>query len=242
MVAFLDVYVLNIISYVILSILIKKFTNLKYLKSKDRQKIWTWRNTLCSLMHSIVTSVMVAASFIENPELLMNFTKTFKHYDCYLATITIPASTGYFTYDFVDIVWHDQFRQWEVLSHHVAISAALLLAHFYGYYGYLLCALALEINTVNLHLRRLLRMITVQYPAITRMNIHCNAFTTILFRGIFSFVLCYGFYGDDKITGFPAVLGTICFTVMIGTNIGIMYRIYQTDYAKACVCDDKLVT
>ncbi|KAI0223257.1 TLC domain-containing protein 2 [Lamellibrachia satsuma] len=82
----------------------------------------------------------------------------------------IAFSTGYFLYDFIDIIINKKILKfWEVLIHHVAVGGMF----FYNVIqcqciAYNVVALLAEINTIFLHTRKLLQAAgTTEKPILT---------------------------------------------------------------------------
>ena len=120
------------------------------------------------------------------------------------------------------------------------------MTYLQGYYGYSVCSMIIELNSINLHIRRLLRMLNFQLPLFTKINGYSTVITTIICRGYFSLHLLFAYLGDKKMNLITSVLGGCAIIVMLGTNVGISYRIYMTDYSNMKSNrknnDEKLVT
>ncbi|RHY27127.1 hypothetical protein DYB32_007027 [Aphanomyces invadans] len=78
-----------------------------------------------------------------------------------LAVICLSLSTGYFIYDFYDMVVGNLYvRAHGILVHHIMVTLCYVLAlHYKVAVPYLVVMLLLEINSVWLHARKLLSMV-----------------------------------------------------------------------------------
>ncbi|OQR87412.1 hypothetical protein ACHHYP_08874 [Achlya hypogyna] len=117
-----------------------------------------WLNTSVSLLHSLVSSCVSLA-------VLGYHGRGFFAIDWVLsspegAAATLCISTGYFLYDFYDLV---AYKLWlkapGILAHHIMVGACYGAAIVYGVgQCYLVVMLLLELNSVFLHARKLLSM------------------------------------------------------------------------------------
>ncbi|EQC27643.1 hypothetical protein SDRG_14553 [Saprolegnia diclina VS20] len=117
-----------------------------------------WLNTSVSLLHSILSSCVSLA-------VLSYHGRVFFDADWVLASpdgaiLPLAISTGYFLYDFYDLI---AYKLWlkapGILAHHIMVGACYASAIVYGVgQCYLVVMLLLELNSVFLHARKLLSM------------------------------------------------------------------------------------
>ncbi|OBS83591.1 hypothetical protein A6R68_22392 [Neotoma lepida] len=74
------------------------------------------------------------------------------------AVVLVAVSVGYFLADGVDMLWNQTLAQaWDLLCHHVVVVSCLSTAVLSGHYvGLAMVSLLLELNSICLHLRKLL--------------------------------------------------------------------------------------
>ncbi|XP_014676220.1 PREDICTED: TLC domain-containing protein 2-like [Priapulus caudatus] len=75
-------------------------------------------------------------------------------------------STAYFFYDFIDIIFGIGFiTHWEVCIHHIPVCIGMLYnVMCAGYIGYHAMVLSLEVNSVFLHIRKIMHMTQAYGP------------------------------------------------------------------------------
>nr|VZI27563.1 unnamed protein product [Spirometra erinaceieuropaei] len=90
------------------------------------------------------------------PELVQDPTVHITPYTYYLVCV----STGYFIYDAFDICWNRRFvKEVEVMLHHFAVVSAFMHNVLtMKCIGYSVIALLVEVNTIFLHLRKLMQL------------------------------------------------------------------------------------
>jgi hypothetical protein len=134
----------------------------------DLKDTWLKQNTLISFIHSLISSPL-------------------SHIN-YFNYALIAFSLGYFVWDFYDCLQNATQSTFVILIHHIVVI--LFLGHILlrtRNIGYGIYALSLEINSVFLHARRLLRWYTpitsIYYTKILKLFIDIgNYITFILFR------------------------------------------------------------
>lgn len=147
------------------------------------KNFWRFKNTFVSWLHALTCSILVIVNIYKTPtifdDMINGKTK--------LAYITISVSAGYFVYDALDVVFNNKkinTLTCEVLAHHIVIIGIFWVPLFTcQFVAYTLCALAIEFNTVFLHLRFMFVFFAVdkssgKYRIISTLNI----VTFVMFR------------------------------------------------------------
>ena len=133
------------------------------LKSSFKQDLaarWLQHNTFVSFVHSSLSSILIIIAVLRAPDMLDD---PLSHINFFNYAV-IAFSLGYFCWDFLDCLKNSTSSVLAILFHHVIVISFLLhILLFTRNIGYGLHALSLEINSVFLHGRRLLRW----YPPIT---------------------------------------------------------------------------
>ncbi|KAF0693677.1 Aste57867_15380 [Aphanomyces stellatus] len=114
-----------------------------------------WCNTAVSLVHSCLSSALSLAVLAVVP------IHDWVHSCTFMATLCLSLSTGYFIYDFYDMVVGDLHRRAVgILLHHIMVTICYVLSIYYRVgVPYLVVMLLLEINSICLHLRKLMAMV-----------------------------------------------------------------------------------
>jgi hypothetical protein len=146
---------------------------------------WLKQNTLISFIHSAICSTLIIIAVLRAPEMLDDPLSHINFFNYTLITISI----GYFCWDFLDCLQNSTSSTFAILIHHLVVITFLSHILFRTRnIGYGLFALSLEINSVFLHARRLLRWYSpisssVYYKRILKLFIDIgNYITFILFR------------------------------------------------------------
>ncbi|XP_075218225.1 TLC domain-containing protein 2-like isoform X2 [Lycorma delicatula] len=148
---------------------------------KSKHQEWKWRNIANSLVHSIITGCGACIYFWQYPEMGENLI----YIQNYASHFLLALSTGYFIYDFLDMVIHDlKPKTYTLLVHHVLVVLGFGVAlTSYRYQGYTLCSLFIEINSVFLHIRQLMLIQGWGRDGILyRINNSFNLGTFVIFR------------------------------------------------------------
>jgi hypothetical protein len=154
-------------------------------KTKDWKNNWLRQNTLISFIHSTISSILIIIAVLRAPEMLDD---PLSHINFFNYTL-IAFSIGYFCWDFFDCLQNSQSSTFAIIIHHIVVITFLtdILIRTRNI-GYGLYALSLEINSVFLHARRLLRWYSpisssIYYKRILKLFIDIgNYITFILFR------------------------------------------------------------
>lgn len=162
----------------------------RFVKSKssfksDLSARWLQHNTFVSFVHSSISSILIITAFLYAPEISVD---PLSHIN-FFNYATIAFSLGYFCWDFLDCLRNSTSSVVAILFHHVIVISFLLhvLLNTRNL-GYALHALSLEINSVFLHGRRLLRWypsvsLSFHQQKILRFIVDCgNYLTFFIFR------------------------------------------------------------
>jgi len=217
-------------AFVLLSKLVKYTTNNKLLVDTSRRQLWVWRNTVCSLVHASATSVWTVLCYYYKPEYFSDMIDAYSP----LAIGMLAFSLGYIIYDFWDIIIHDKGRQWEVLIHHIAVTFAFTVAlSTHKYLGFGVCSLLMEINSIFLHLRRLMKMLGLQKSKWYVINGLVVLVTLVCFRLLTStWMVKWLLSNKYRLPALPFTVGLVGMFVILPTNIGLLWRLWSTDIAR----------
>ncbi|XP_043910353.1 TLC domain-containing protein 1 [Protopterus annectens] len=196
---------------------------------QDKTKTWKWRNLSVSLLHSFLTGPWAVLCILSAPEML---TKIEKEYTS-VSYLLICVSSGYFLQDTADIILSGQAKSsWEFLLHHSLVLSTFLYAVFsHRYIAGATIALFVEVNSVFLHSRLLLKLADARASYIYHINKYLNLITYVCFR------LAAQFYLTWYIIENFAVLKHAAFflTAMMLMNIMILIyflRLLRADFSK----------
>ncbi|XP_018603733.1 TLC domain-containing protein 1 [Scleropages formosus] len=147
---------------------------------RDEFRVWKWRNLSVSLVHSMLTGPWAVTCVLLSPEMLDNMYSSYTP----LSYLLICTSTGYFVQDAGDIILTGHARgSWEFLLHHALVIWCFLYTLFTRHYvAGAVVALFVEVNSVFLHTRLLLKLAGAQSSRLYGLNRLINLFTYVLFR------------------------------------------------------------
>ncbi|XP_071093216.1 TLC domain-containing protein 2-like [Haliotis cracherodii] len=197
-----------------------------------QEDAWKWRNLLVSWVHALICSVWDLSSFILYPEMFEDLLVYSNYYQYYL----VAFSTGYFTYDFLDMIYNNKiFKMWEVTLHHLAvISMFWYNMHHRVAIAFNMVALLAEVNSFWLHSRKLLQMIQMKfehwfYKAVAFMNL----VTFAIFRGasLVSITVAMCFWYQRVTALYYFSLGSAMF-VMNVINPILFWRLLKSDFLR----------
>ncbi|KAI3354129.1 hypothetical protein L3Q82_018678 [Scortum barcoo] len=188
---------------------------------------WKWRNLSVSMVHSLLTGTWALTCVLVWPETLHNIYS----YHTPLSYLLVCVSTGYFVQDAGDIILTGHGKgSWEFLIHHALVIWCFLYALYTQLYvAGAVIALFVEVNSVTLHLRLLLKLAGAQSSPMYHVNKFANLFTYVTFR------LCTQFYLTWYIIHNYSWLdhgGCFLFSMMV-MNIMILiyfYRLLRADF------------
>ncbi|KAM3874829.1 TLC domain-containing protein 1 [Diretmus argenteus] len=147
---------------------------------QDDFRSWKWRNLSVSLVHSLLTGTWALTCVVIWPETLRNI---HSHYTP-LSYLLICVSSGYFVQDAGDIILSGHARgSWEFLLHHALVIWCFVYTLYTQLYvAGAVIALFVEVNSVTLHLRLMLKLAEAQSSSMYQINRLLNLFTYIAFR------------------------------------------------------------
>ena len=123
-------------------------------KTNEYKENWLRQNTLLSFIHSLSCSILIFIAVVRAPEM---FDDPLSHIN-YFNYALIAFSIGYFFWDFFDCLQNSTSSTFAIVIHHIVVITFLShMLYRTRNLGYGLYALSLEVNSVFLHARRLLR-------------------------------------------------------------------------------------
>ncbi|OQR94985.1 hypothetical protein THRCLA_08043, partial [Thraustotheca clavata] len=164
-----------------------------------------WLNTIVSLVHSLTSMWLSLGVILYNGQSF--FESDWVHADPSGATFALSLSTGYFIYDFYDLVQTKLYVKGPgILAHHIMVGACYLASIFYSVgESYLLVMLLLELNSVFLHGRKLMAMAGFTMASSAYALAWQGVWVTfVVTRGVLPLAVHYTVYLDR--TRFPHVL------------------------------------
>jgi hypothetical protein len=152
------------------------------LSTKEKRLLWL--NTSVSLLHSCISSLLSLGVILCEPDFLTSSWVTWYKPS---AVFTLSVSTGYFIYDFIDLVATSIYAKAPaILVHHVLVGICYIAALFYRVgLPFLVLMLLLEINSVFLHVRKLMSMIGFTVKSHTYRNAWNALWATFLLTRFF---------------------------------------------------------
>ncbi|CAI9740810.1 TLC domain-containing protein 2-like [Octopus vulgaris] len=191
---------------------------------------WRWKNVFISFTHAAIVSVCCLTSFYLTPKLTADMISTHTP----LSHGTVALSAGYFLHDIVDMVVYDWSRKsLELLIHHVVILIAFSFPVLtYKSVGYMLVALLVEVNSIFLHFRQLLRIHKVdKKSSLYRLTSLLNLGTFIIFRiAALCWMTRWIVINKTQVPFFFYVLANIGLTTTTVMNIVLFYRCLKSDF------------
>uniref|UniRef100_UPI0037E7F458 TLC domain-containing protein 1 n=1 Tax=Semicossyphus pulcher TaxID=241346 RepID=UPI0037E7F458 len=194
---------------------------------QDEYKSWKWRNLSVSMVHSLLTGTWALTCALLWPETLRNL----HSYQTPLSYLLICVSTGYFVQDAGDIILTGHGRgSWEFLLHHALVLSSFVYTLYTELYvAGAVVALFVEVNSVTLHLRLMLKLAGAQYSPGYYINKFVNIFTYVTFRLGAQFYLTWYIIHNYSWLDHAAYFLTAM--VMINIMIGIYFcRLVRTDF------------
>ncbi|KAK2831389.1 hypothetical protein Q7C36_016475 [Tachysurus vachellii] len=203
-----------------------------YVPETAQRNIWKWRNISTSFVHSLITGIWAVLCFYMHPQMAEDLIETHS----VLSHALVCVSIGYFIYDFFDMVFSQKINQtWELLFHHmVVISCFGLSVLTCRYVGFAVVALLVEINSIFLHLRQMLRMASTAKSTVYRVNSMINLGTYVVFRiNTLAWMTRWLVLNRDHIPLFSYTVGSVGLAIMTLMNIVLFYRLLRTDFLKS---------
>ncbi|XP_061575620.1 TLC domain-containing protein 1 [Cololabis saira] len=197
------------------------------LVEQDAFRLWKWRNLSVSMVHSLLTGAWALTCVVVWPETLSNI----HSYHTSLSYLLVCVSTGYFVQDAGDIILTGHARgSWEFLLHHALVVCSFLYALYTQLYvAGAVVALFVEVNSVTLHMRLMLKLAGAQSSPMYHINKLANLFTYIVFRLSTQFYLTY--YITNNYSWLDH--GGYFLITMIAMNVMILiyfYRLLRADF------------
>ncbi|KAJ7995653.1 hypothetical protein DPEC_G00246810 [Dallia pectoralis] len=192
---------------------------------------WKWRNICTSFAHSMITGIWAVLCFFRHPQMAEDLIGTHSVFSHALVSVSI----GYFIYDFFDMAFNQKMNQsWELLVHHMVVISCFGIAVLTGcYVGFAVVALLVEINSVFLHLRQMLRMANKAVGDFYRVNSMVNLGTYVVFRiNTLAWMTRWLVLNRDNIPLFSYTVGSIGLAIMTAMNIVLFYRLLRSDFLK----------
>ncbi|XP_028856891.1 TLC domain-containing protein 2 [Denticeps clupeoides] len=192
---------------------------------------WKWRNISTSLVHSLITGIWAVLCFYVHPQMAEDLIAT---HSCFSHAL-VSLSIGYFVYDFIDMILNQRISQsWELLFHHMVVitcfGISVLTRH---YVGFAVVALLVEINSVFLHSRQVLRMANMSKSTTYRVNSMVNLGTYVIFRiNTLAWMTRWLVINRDNIPLFAYTVGSVGMAIMTAMNIVLFYRLLRSDFLK----------
>ncbi|KAJ8280967.1 hypothetical protein GJAV_G00061590 [Gymnothorax javanicus] len=140
---------------------------------------------------------------------------------------------GYFIHDFLDMVHNQTLSQsWELLFHHVVVIACLGVSVLTGQYvGFAVVALLVEINSIFLHLRQVLRLAGLGASTPGRVNSLLNLGTFVVFRiSTLAWMTRWLVLNRERVPLLSYTTGSVGLAVVTTMNIVLFYRLLRADF------------
>ncbi|XP_029027518.2 TLC domain-containing protein 2-like [Betta splendens] len=101
------------------------------------------------------------------------------------------------------------------------------------YVGFAVVALLVEINSVFLHLRQVMRMSSMAAGTLYRVNSMTNLGTYVVFRiNTLAWMTRWLVLNRDKVPLLAYTLGSVGMAIMTAMNIVLFYRLLGSDFLK----------
>ncbi|KAI1285596.1 TLC domain-containing protein 1 [Halotydeus destructor] len=186
----------------------------------------------CLLHHSSLSGTLGLICLWLQPALLDDIIGGYSEF----AYITVCVTFGYFWYDTVDLILNSDKEKSnrELVVHHAfALTSASILVYTKTFVGFGVVSLMIELHSVTLHARVLLKLytrsqITLAYQIVKWSNI----FTFFVFRFATIFYLFYALH-RDRYSAFNYVIYTfLCLatTVIFLLSCQLFMRVLQADF------------
>ncbi|XP_004543851.1 TLC domain-containing protein 2 [Maylandia zebra] len=202
------------------------------------RNVWKWRNISTSCVHSMITATWAVLCFFLHPQMAEDLIEThsvFSH-------VLVSFSIGYFIYDFFDMLRSQKLSQsWELLFHHIVVITCFGLAVVScRYVGFAVVALLVEINSVFLHIRQILRMANMAASTLYRVNSMINLGTYVVFRiNTLAWMTRWLVLNRDKVPLLAYTLGSVGMAIMTAMNIVLFCRLLRSDFLKSSTREAK---
>ncbi|KAM9812727.1 TLC domain-containing protein 2 [Syngnathus typhle] len=203
-----------------------------------RRNALKWNNISTSFVHSLVTAIWAVLCFFVQPEMAEDLIETHSVFSHALVSFSI----GYFIYDLFDMVRYQKLSQfWELALHHIVVITCFGLSVMtYRYIGFAVVALLVEVNSVFLHLRQILRMANHAASTVYRVNSMINLGTYVVFRiNTLAWMTRWLVLNRDKVPLMAYTLGSVGMAIMTVMNIILFYRLLRSDFLQSSTREAK---
>ncbi|XP_018973150.2 TLC domain-containing protein 2 [Cyprinus carpio] len=197
-----------------------------------QRNVWKWKNISTSFVHSLLTGVWSVLCFCIHPQMAEDLIETHSVFSHALVSVSI----GYFIYDFFDMVINQKIsHSWELLFHHVVVITCFGISVLtYRYVGFAVVALLVEINSIFLHMRQVLRMASLAKGTLYRVNSMINLGTYVVFRiNTLAWMTRWLVLNRDLIPLVSYTVGSVGLAIMTAMNIVLFYRLMRSDFMKS---------
>lgn len=127
-----------------------------------------------------------------------------------------------------------------MLSVHQVVTCFGLSVISCNYIGFSVVALLVEINSVFLHLRQMLRMASLAAGTVYRVNSIINLGTYVVFRiNTLAWMTRWLVLNRDKVPLLAYTLGSVGMAIMTAMNIVLFYRLLRSDFLKSSTREAK---
>ncbi|CAG5135365.1 unnamed protein product [Candidula unifasciata] len=220
--------VASVLFFQLVNLLVKSYGPPKSVTDDE----WKWRNLVVSWVHAMIASLWVIACTVVYPELYCDLLQHISHLTFYC----VCFSTGYFVYDFLDLVVNNKmFSMWELTVHHIGIA---------GMFYYNICiksnigmniiALSVELNSVFLHWRKLLQMMKMPFDSPGYIIIkYLNIISFLIFRGGALVVItgaCIMWRQKVSTLYYIGISSTTFFMDIV--NVILFWRLFKSDFLR----------
>uniref|UniRef100_A0A3B3RRW2 TLC domain containing 2 n=1 Tax=Paramormyrops kingsleyae TaxID=1676925 RepID=A0A3B3RRW2_9TELE len=162
--------------------------------------------------------------------IVLVFVHCFQSYSDVLSCL--PISSGYFIHDLLDMIFNQKISQsWELVFHHLVITCFGISALSFRYVGFAVVALLVEINSIFLHLRQMLRMSGLAKSTVYRLNSMVNLGTYVVFRiSTLAWMTRWLVLNRSLIPLLIYTVGSVGMAIMTAMNIVLFYRLLRSDF------------
>ncbi|CEF67749.1 TRAM/LAG1/CLN8 homology domain-containing protein [Strongyloides ratti] len=188
-------FLLPFIFYFCLFVKLSSWIKANFYLEYSSFKRYRLQNLTVCLIHSFIVACCVLIFFVCYQDKIFN---DIIHYDHWLHRQIVIFSQAYFVHDLIDMSKYEWNKYTlELALHHIATFFFLGTAIWSGkFLIYALWALAMEVNSVFLHLRTIFNIsgVSKEYPILYRWLLDINIFTAIFFRlGVQAFQIQWAF-------------------------------------------------
>ncbi|XP_060551658.1 TLC domain-containing protein 2-like isoform X1 [Ruditapes philippinarum] len=218
-------FFVSIISFILTNIVVTKIGPPKNVKGDP----WRWNNLFISWIHAAICGTWDILCLYFYPEMLDDLV----HHINYFTYLMIAFSTGYFVYDFLDLMYNGKLiANWEVTLHHIAVTSMFWYnLHEEMCIGYNVVAIMAEINSFFLHSRKLLHLLQYKFDnKFYRLVCMLNLVTFFVCRGWSLCRISYGMYTESHRVP-PVYFRFLCFSIFVMNSINpvLFWRLLRND-------------